>query len=120
MQGARYKELIAYQKSFNVVKKVYLLTKDFPQTETYGVVSQLRRASVSIPTNIAEGYMRGSKEYLHFLKIALGSAAEVDTLLCLSKELKLSSLDLIDRIFDVNTEVTKLLITYINRLKDKN
>ena len=118
MQSARYKELIAYQKSYELVKKIYTLSKNFPREELYGIVSQLRRAAVSVPSNIAEGYMRGSKEYVHFLKIALGSAAEVETLLALSKELKFCGNE-IDDLSDLNTEILKLLTTYINRLTDK-
>jgi len=118
MQGARYKELIAYQKSFDLVKKIYTLTSDFPKEEKYGVVSQLRRAVVSIPVNMAEGYMRGSREYLQFLKISLGSSAEVETLLALSQELKFCDVKRVDEIQFLNTEVTKLLITYIHRLTD--
>ena len=120
MQGAKYKELFAYQKSFELVKKVYTLTKDFPKEELYGAISQLRRAVISIPVNIAEGYMRGSKEYVHFLKISLGSSAEVDTLLSLSKELSFCTGKDVEPLIYINTEVSKLLITYINRLTTKN
>jgi four helix bundle protein len=73
-----YKELIAYQKSYELVLLVYRLTETFPKEEIYGLTSQIRRAAVSIPSNIAEGFMRGAKEYGQFLKIALGSAAELE------------------------------------------
>jgi four helix bundle protein len=66
---------------------IYNMTKSFPKEELYGISSQLRRCAVSIPSNIAEGYMRGSKEYIQFLKIALGSAAELETQLSLSMDL---------------------------------
>ena len=119
MERARYKELIAYQKSYKVVKRVYKITKNFPKEEIYGVVSQLRRAAVSVPINIAEGYMRGSKEYARFLQIALGSSAEVGTLLELSNDLNFCDQSKIIETSNLNTEVTKLLITYINRMKHK-
>ena len=119
MQGPKYKELIAYKKSFELVKKVYSLTKDFPKEEVYGVISQLRRAAVSIPVNIAEGYMRGSKEYAQFLKIALGSSAEVETLLSLSKELSFCDNECFETVYNLNTEATKLLISYIHGLTDR-
>lgn len=82
-----YHELIAYQKAYQLVLLIYRMTGSFPKEEVYGLTSQIRRAAVSIPSNIAEGFMRGSKEYLHFLKIALGSAAELETQLSLSKDL---------------------------------
>ncbi|VAW14684.1 hypothetical protein MNBD_BACTEROID05-1226 [hydrothermal vent metagenome] len=105
MQEASYKKLIAYQKSFDLVKRVYKLTGSFPKAELYGIVSQIRRASVSVPINIAEGYMRGTKEYRQFLKIALGSSAEVETLLCLSKELNFVSSLEYEKIYGINLEV---------------
>ena len=113
-----YKDLIAYKKSYQLVREVYLVTKDFPRDERYGVVSQLRRAAVSIPSNIAEGYMRGSKEYTHFLRIALGSAAEVETLLNLSSDLNLSGEKLI-RAKNLNQESIRLLVTYIKGLSKR-
>ena len=113
---ARYNELIAYKKSFELTKEIYSLTKGFPKEEIYGIVSQLRRAVVSIPANISEGYMRGSKEYLHFLRIALGSAAETETLLLLSQELNLCAKEKLRPIIALNTEILKLITTYLNRL----
>ena len=82
-----YKDLEAYKKSYELVLEIYKITKKFPSDELYGLVSQLRRASVSVPANISEGYRRGSKEYLHFLRIAFGSSSEIETLLSLSKDL---------------------------------
>ena len=119
MSGARFKDLIAYQKAYSLVKKIYTLSKEFPREEIYGVVSQIRRAAVSIPSSMAEGYMQGTKEYVRLLKIALGSSAEVETRLSLNKDLGFSEARDIDRIFETNTEVSKLLVTYINRLTNK-
>lgn len=86
-----HKELIVWQKSIKLVKEVYLLTNDFPRHEIYGLTSQIRRAAVSIPSNIAEGYSRkNTKEYLQFLRIAYGSASEVETQLIISKDLYIS------------------------------
>jgi four helix bundle protein len=83
-----HKNLVLWKESFNLVKMVYSSTKDFPQEEKYGLVSQLKRASISIPTNIAEGAARKSKkEFLNFLSIARGSLAEIDTLILLSEDL---------------------------------
>ena len=72
-----YRDLIVWQKSIDLVEAVYVLTKDFPKEEVYGLVSQMRRAAVSIPANIAEGSKRKDlPEYLQFLRTARGSAAE--------------------------------------------
>lgn len=83
-----YKDLIVWQKSMELVLVVYDLTNDFPESEKYGIVSQMRRSAVSIPSNIAEGRRRGSKkEFKHFLLIAYGSGAELETQIEISKKL---------------------------------
>src|ERR1043165_2453393 len=82
MPGAikNYRDLIVWQKAIDLVVMAYRATADFPKTETYGLVSQIRRASTSIPANIAEGYGRGSrKDYTQFLFIAQGSLKELET-----------------------------------------
>lgn len=87
-----YKELIVWQKSIELVKEIFILTEKFPKSEIYGIVSQLRRAAVSIPSSIAEGYGRkSSKEYLYFFSIAYGSALEVETQIIICKKLKFAS-----------------------------
>jgi four helix bundle protein len=76
-----YRDLIVWQKSYALTLDIYKATKPFPKSESYGLTSQLRRASVSIPANIAEGNCRHSRgDYLQFLSIARGSAGELDTL----------------------------------------
>ena len=71
MKAKNYKDLLAYQKSYEVALLIYKVTSAFPSSETYGLVSQMRRAAVSVASNIAEGYRRGSqKEYIQFLKIS--------------------------------------------------
>jgi four helix bundle protein len=75
-----YRELIVWQKAMKLVQSIYSLTKDFPKEEVYALTSQIRRAAVSIPSNIAEGQGRDStKEFLHHLSIAYGSLMEVET-----------------------------------------
>ena len=83
-----YKKLIVWQKSFKLVGDVYMLTKELPKDELFGLISQMRRCAISIPSNIAEGQQRNNaKEYRQFLGIARGSAAELSTQLLLVQEL---------------------------------
>lgn len=87
-----HKQLNCWIKSFEFVKDIYRVTNDFPAEEKFGLVSQMRRASVSIPVNIAEGAARnGKKEFIHFLHISLGSLTELDTLILLGSELEFIS-----------------------------
>ncbi len=87
---ASYKDLIVWEKTLQLVKEVYRLTADLPRSEMLGLTSQLRRASISIPSNISEGYGRRSdKERRQFLTQAIGSAREVETQLMLVGELQL-------------------------------
>jgi four helix bundle protein len=84
-----HKDLDVWKESMLLAKEVYLLTKHFPKEELYGITSQLRRASVSVPSNIAEGAARSSdKEFVQFLYISLGSLSELETQLLLSKDLE--------------------------------
>ena len=84
-----HKDLIAWQKSINLVTEVYQITKGFPKDEMYGIVNQLRRAAVSVPSNIAEVAARASKkEFCQFLYFALGSMAELETQFILCENLE--------------------------------
>jgi four helix bundle protein len=84
-----YKELIVWQQSRILVKEVYHVTKDFPREEMFGLTSQIRRAAVSVPSNIAEGFGRGTNAQIkQFLNIAHGSLLEVDTQIILSFDLE--------------------------------
>ena len=86
----QYKELKLWQKSIDMVTRIYALTRDFPQNEKFGLVSQINRSAVSIPSNIAEGAGRNSdKEFVYFLAIAHGSSFELETQLIISRNLKL-------------------------------
>jgi four helix bundle protein len=80
VKTASFKDLIVWQKSFQLVKEIYALTRNFPKDEIYGLTQQMRRSAVSIPSNISEGYGRQfSKEYKQFLSIAYGSLCELET-----------------------------------------
>lgn len=92
MKIKSHKELVVWQKSMDLVVLIYELTSKFPRSELFGITSQMRRASVSIPSCIAEGWGRkSSKEYYQFMSIAYGSALELETQLILAKRLKLAS-----------------------------
>ena len=116
-----YKELIVWQKSIQLVTKTYLLTRDFPKSEQYGLVSQMRRSAISIPSNIAEGYGRKtSKEYAQFYSIAYGSGMELETQLIITKELSLAKSQQIEPIENLLIEVLKMLNTMISKMKELN
>src|SRR3989338_4745813 len=83
-----YKDLTVWQKSVDLSVIIYKITENFPRSELYGLTSQIRRCSVSIPSNIAEGQKRGHKsEYIQFLRIALGSGAELETQLLIAQRI---------------------------------
>lgn len=85
-----FKELKVWQIARKIVKEIYLDTKDFLTDEKYGLISQMRRSAVSIPSNIAEGSGRNTdKDFKYFLNVALGSAYELQTLLILSQDIEL-------------------------------
>lgn len=94
----------------DLVKEVYLLTKDFPKSEEFGLVSQMRRCAVSIPSNIAEGFARRHKaEFSRFLGMALGSGAELETQIELARSLKFCDLKNIERPEGLLVEIQKML-----------
>jgi four helix bundle protein len=86
--GQSYRNLIAWQKAVDLVTRIYKATEGFPTREVYGLTNQLRRAAISIPSNIAEGQARFSKrDFAHFLRQAKGSLAEVDTQIIIARKL---------------------------------
>lgn len=114
-----FKQLIVWQKSIELVKETYLSTEKLPKNEAYGLVSQMRRAAVSIPSNIAEGKKRKTrKDFLQFLRIADGSAAELETQLIIVRALY-SNTDFI-KVMSLLEEVQKMLITMIKKLETAN
>lgn len=120
MKIISYKELVVWQKSMNLVERVYLLTKVFPKEELFVLTSQLRRAAISIPSNIAEGYGRRSyKEYLQFYSISYGSALEVETQLIISLRLGYLSDKEFNQIIELLNEVIRMLYTMVFKRKEK-
>jgi four helix bundle protein len=116
-----YKELHIWQKGIEIIKQVYLLTKQFPDTEKFGITSQITRAAVSIPANIAEGSSRNSdKDYARFLQLALGSAFEVQTYLVIAKELNWVKSEDINAVEALIEEEIKMIHRFINTLNSTN
>ena len=115
-----YKDLIVWKKSMELVKEIYLLTEKFSADEKFGLKSQMERAVVSIPSQIAEGYLRRHrKEYIQFLSISLGSAAELETQILVCKSLsKFKHLDF-SKAEKLLEEVMKMLYVMINKLEEK-
>ena len=112
-----YKELIVWQKSDELAFEVYRITKKFPRDEIYGLTSQLRRAALSVPTNIVEGYARkGDKELARFINISIGSLAEVEYLLEFSKRLGYIIEKDYVKIENLRDEVGKLLWSFYKKL----
>ncbi len=111
------KDMAVWQKAHGLVMKVYNCTKYYPKDEMYGLTSQLRRAAVSIPSNISEGKARGSsKEYVRFLRIARGSLEEVKYQVYLSKELTYITIDEYEELSNLCEEVGKLINYTINKI----
>ena len=113
-----FKEQFIWQKSIDLSVRCYKLTEYFPKTEIYGMTSQIRRCSVSIASNIAEGYGRkGKGEYIQFLHIALGSARELDTQLIISLKVQLAESRYIKSVLSDVDEIQRLLVSTINKIK---
>ena len=99
-------------------KKIYIVTERYPKEELYRLTSQIRRACVSIPTNIAEGCVRSSDaDFARFLYIALGSTSELEYLILLSKDLKFIQSEVQEELNAEINEIKKMLITFIKKLK---
>ena len=116
--GRNYRNIKAWQHADNLALSVYSKTKSFPREELYGITSQLRRASVSVPANIAEGANREhDKEYLNFLYVARGSIAEAEYLLHLSRRLGYLNDEEYKQLEDLRKEAAKTLYGLITAVK---
>lgn len=111
-----YKDLIVWQKSKTWVSSVYKITEEFPKSEQFGLTSQLRRSAVSIPSNIAEGFYRGTKkDKVQFLRIAFSSGAEAETQIEISKDLGFISDSHHKELVNALDEIMKMLNKIINK-----
>jgi len=115
-----YRDLVVWQKGIQLVKNIYQLTDKFPKSEMFGLVSQMRRAAVSIPANLAEGYSRKHRrEYIQFVRIAYGSGAELETFLVLTRELTFAHASEIAKVEALLNEVMRMLNKLISSLVAK-
>ena len=114
-----YKELKIWQKSIDLVEKVYAITKTFPKEERYGLISQIQRSAVSIPSNIAEGAGRNSnKEFRNFLGIANGSLNELITQLLIAIRVGYSNENELEEVFHLTNEIQKMNYALISKFSN--
>jgi len=115
-----YRDLIVWQKAMALVTRVYTLTRPFPREETYTLTSQIRRAAISIPSNIAEGFGRYSTpDYLRFLQIAAGSLFELQTQLEIARNLGYMEAAPFDELVNDAREIERMLSSLIAKLKSR-
>ena len=112
-----YRDLEVWQRSKALVKVIYLATQHFPKEEMYGLSSQMRRAAVSVPSNIAEGNARSTKEYIRFIDIALGSLAELETQCEIACDLDYITQEAAGNILTETDEITRMLGGLAAKLK---
>jgi four helix bundle protein len=118
MKIENFKDLEVWKNAVKLSKMIYSSTKEFPKEELYGLTNQMRRASVSIASNIAEGKDRQStNEYIHFLHIAKGSCAELETQTIISAELNYLSVEVKEELLDKIDHIKRMLINLIKGLK---
>jgi four helix bundle protein len=115
-----HRDLIVWQKAMDLVEMIYCTTKAFPREEIYGLTSQLRRAAVSIPSNIAEGNGRNStRDYIHFLGMAYGSVKEAETQILIAERLRYIDCDRSGRLVQMTIKVARLISGLTNSLNRK-
>ncbi|WP_286965035.1 four helix bundle protein [Flavobacterium sp. UBA4854] len=116
---SHFRKILVWQKSISLVTKVYKVTRTFPKEETFGLTSQIRRSSVSIPSNIAEGSGRESnKDFLRFLYISLGSLFEMQTQLEIAKNIIYINEEEFNLLYEDSREIERMLASLIRKLKD--
>lgn len=117
MVAQSYKDLIVWQKAMDLVVEIYQLTKHFPKDEMYSLTDQIRRAVVSVPSNIAEGKGRHSvAEFKHFISIAQGSLAETETQMLLAIRLNYVSEVQTENVLHLREEISKMLVSLYSKI----
>lgn len=114
-----FRDLKVWQRAMDLAQSIYALVADFPKQEEYRLTSQIIRAAVSVPANIAEGQRRGTrKDYAHFLNIARGSVAEVETLLLVAERANFATSEQIGPLVDLSDEISRMLFAMNRKLMD--
>ncbi len=112
-----YRDLLVWQKAMKLVTEVYVITKEFPSSELYGLTSQIRRSAVSIPSNIAEGYARNSDgDFVRFLRIACGSVYELQTQMEIAQNLGYLTVSKSENTSQLSMEIEKMLSSLIGKI----
>jgi four helix bundle protein len=118
---SNFRNLLIWQKSMSLTTKIYNSTKNFPKEEIFGLTSQIRRSSISIPSNIAEGFGRDSnKEYLRFLNISIGSLFEMQTQLEIAKNIQYLNDEEFNNLYDDSREIERMLVSFVSKIKERN
>lgn len=113
-----FRDLIIWQKSMNLVTQIYKETESFPESERYGLISQIRRSAVSIPSNIAEGYGRNSGgDFKRFLNISMGSLFEIQTQLQIAQNLKYLDTKENERLYNLSREIERMMSSFIRSIQ---
>lgn len=113
-----FERLIFWQKSVELAKEVYIICADLPKDEKFGLISQIKRSAVSVPSNIAEGAGRNSdREFYHFLGIANASSFELQTQLILTRELGLLNVEKVNSLISNLNEIQKMIYSFKSNLK---
>lgn len=114
-----FRSLLIWQKSMSLVTETYLITKEFPKEEIFGLTSQIRRCTMSIPSNIAEGFGRGgNKEFLRFLKISLSSLFEYQTQIEIAKNIDYLTESQFNKLYEFSRELEAMLVSFIKKIND--
>jgi four helix bundle protein len=115
-----FRNLLVWQKSMDLVTKMYSSTQKFPKEELFGLTSQIRRSAVSIPSNIAEGYGRDSNnEYLRFLNISIGSLFELQTQIEIAKNIMYLNEKDFNDLYENSREIERMLVSFIKKIKER-
>jgi four helix bundle protein len=114
-----FRDLLIWQKAMALVTHTYTVTANFPKDEQFGLTSQIRRCSISIPSNVAEGFGRGTnKDYYRFLTISIGSLFEFQTQIEIAHNLKYISQTEFNTIFENSRELERMLSSFMNKVKE--
>lgn len=116
-----FRKLLVWQKAMSLTTKIYSKTKQFPKEEIFGITSQIRRSTISIPSNIAEGIGRDSNnELIRFINIAVGSLFELQTQLEIAKNISYLNEEEFNNLYEDSREVERMLVAFLKKIKESN